>query len=194
MKINRQKNSRARKKVLMITTVLVSVLVCYGLVAYINRWFPFANVVSDTYEPGTHFINMDKTDNEKRSSDNLKENPQDKIKNPQTDTAGSVPTDPTTGKQQVNVLITNAGVSNGTVSASGFVTNIIESDGSCVYTFTSGSVVLTKTAAVLPNANSTTCSTVSFPSSELKSGTWSVVLSYSSSASTGVSDTREFQK
>lgn len=166
----------------------------YLLIAWYNHLPPFSRF-TPTAGPGTHFTNMDKTDTEKQAANNLKKNPQEKTQNNQTDTPATPPIDTTSGKQQANVLITNAGVSNGSVSVSGFVTNVVESNGSCTYTFTNGSSKVSKTTNVLPNATSTTCATTTFPASDLEpSGTWSVLLSYSSSQSTGISPPKEFQK
>lgn len=174
--------------------MLVLLAGLYLLVSWYNHLPPFGRF-APTPEPGKQVTNMSKTDTEKQATNNLKKNPQDKTQNNQTDTPATPPIDTTSGKQQANVLITNAGVSNGNVSVSGFVTNVVESDGSCTYTFTNGSSKVSKTTDVLPNATSTTCATTTFPASDLEpSGTWSVVLSYSSSQSAGVSSSKEFQK
>jgi hypothetical protein len=189
------KNTHIFKKKITIIVITACVIIGgYIFIAWLNHLHPFSNVDS-TPTPGTQFINMDKTKTEKQSSDNLKNNPQDKLKNSQTDTPPAPSVSSTTGKQQANVLITNVGISNGTVSASGFVTNIVESDGSCDYIFVNGNHTISKPSKVLPNATSTTCSTVTFPTSDLPiSGTWSVTLSYSSAESSGVSTATSLQK
>ena len=193
MKDLHHKASKTKAILLSVSGVLVAIGV-YLLVAWYNHLPPF-NRFSPTPSPGTKFVNMNKTDAEKQASDNLKKNPQDKVQNNQTDTPATPSVDAASGKKQANVIITNTGVSGGNVSVSGFVTNIVESDGSCVYTFTNGSSKVVKTTDVLPNATSTTCATTTFPASDLsQSGTWSVVLSYSSPESAGISAATEFQK
>lgn len=192
MKTNIRKQGKA-VKIITILVAIIIVLGCYGLLAWFNNWFPFV-MHNGTHDPGTQFVAMDKTDTEKQAADNLKKNPQDKLKNTQADTPDIPSVDPGTGMLQADLLITNAGIFNDTVSVSGFVTNIVESDGSCTYTFTQGSKKVQKVVATLPNATSTTCITTSFPASELQTGTWSVVLSYKSTQSLGVSAAKEFNK
>lgn len=189
-----KKNSSVKKKLLIVLAVLAILVGVYMAVAYVKHIFPFS-AQSPTYAPGTHIINENKTGTEKQATSDLKTNPQDKVQNNQTDTPATPSVDTGTGKQQANVVITNASLSGGDVSVSGFVTNVVESDGLCVYTFTNGSSKVIKTTDVLPNATSTTCATTTFPASDLSpSGTWSVVLSYSSPESAGISAATEFQK
>ena len=189
-----KRNSTNKKRVIIAIIVAVVLVGAYLAFASLRHVFPFATN-SPNYEPGDFTVNKDKTNTEKQVIDNLKDNPQDKTKNDQTDTPPAPTVDANSGKQQANVLITNAGVFNGTVSASGFASNIVESEGVCTYTFTNSESTVVKISDVLPNPSSTTCATVSFPVSELSaSGTWSVKLSYSSSRSIGASQAKEFQK
>jgi hypothetical protein len=193
--MDRIKRKMSKKQKLAV--ILISVVVLVGIylgVAFYRHLFPFTNK-TPTYEPGTHVVNKDKSDAEKQAIDNLKNNPQDKTKNSQTDTPPAPTVNQESGKKEANVLITNVGVQNGTVSASGFASNVVESEGTCTYTFTNGSNRVIKTSNVLPNPTSTTCATVNFPASELPvAGTWSVVLSYSSPESAGSSAAKEFQR
>ena len=188
---------RKMSKKQKMAAVLISAVVLVGGylgVAFYKHLFPFTNK-TPTYEPGTHVVNKDKSDTENQAIDNLKNNPQDKTKNNQTDTPSAPTVNQDSGKKEANVLITNVGIQNGTVSASGFATNVVESDGTCTYTFVNGSNKVIKTSKVLPNPTSTTCETVNFPASELPvTGTWSVVLSYSSPESAGSSAAKEFQR
>lgn len=189
-----QRKMSKKQKIALALAVLVVLVGAYLGVAFYKHLFPFTNK-TPTYEPGTHVVNKDKSDAEKQAIDNLKNDPQDKTKNNQTDIPASPTVNQDSGKKEANVLITNVGVQNGTVSASGFATNVVESDGVCTYTFTNGSSKVVKTSNVLPNPTSTTCATVSFPASELPvAGTWSVVLSYSSPESAGSSAAKEFQR
>ncbi len=192
MKIN--KNS-SKKKIALIIVPLV-ILLGVGMylgVAAVNKLPPFSTV-DTTYEPGEQVVNLERSEAEKAREKELIDNPELKTQNEQTDTP-SAPTTTDSGKAAVNVLVTNASISNGTVSASGFVTNLVEEGGSCTYVFTSGSSTVTKNSQTLTNPSSTTCATVTFPSSELLvSGTWKVTLSYSSEKAAGKSDPKEFTK
>jgi len=191
MKFNTKKNHKSKTKLIIITTVMTVLLaggVTYAL--YTN------NSSKNSFDPSKQGVNLERTDSENATEEALKNNPEQKLENSQNDTP-SVPSETTTsGKQAVNVVLTNAGIYSGTdkstVSAGGMVTNITEDTGVCTYTFTNQSTVVTKTSSTLVNPTSTTCSTVSFPSSELsKSGTWVVKLKYSSDKSEGISNQKE---
>lgn len=134
---------------------------------------------------------MDRSETEKKASEDLKNNPETKLDNKQTDNPNTPVVDDTTGKQRVNVLLTNTGTFNNKVSASGMVTNAVEEGGTCTFVFTNGSTEVVKNSTTLTNPSSTSCTTVSFPSSELSPGVWKVKIDYSSSASMGESNTKE---
>jgi hypothetical protein len=161
------------------------------VVANINHFFPF-QLTSPL--PGDQTINQQKTTTENQQIQTIKNNPSQKVVNQQTDTPSTPSTDPSSGKQSVYVLMTYASIQNDIVSASGFVSNISESNGTCTYIFKKGTAEIDKTSSSLQNPTSTTCSTISFPSAELSSGTWTVKLIYSSSTSYGESNTRNITK
>lgn len=187
-----EKNSSKKKKIIVALAVIIAIGASYLAFAKIKNLPPFASA-NPTYQPGEYVTNMERTDAEKQASKQLSEHPESKTENNQNDAPPTPTINDTTGKQAVNILLTNAGITNGQVSASGFVTNIAESNGSCEYVFTSGSLEVRKTAGVLTNPTSTTCKTVSFPVNELPAkGVWKVTLSYSSSTSSGQSTQKEF--
>lgn len=190
-----QKMKKSRKTKLFITVaIILAILGVYALVAYIKHYPPFA-AASKVYAPGEQTTNLQRSDTEKAATNTLQGDQSQKVQNNQSDTP-QVPTATTTsGKTAVNVTLTTAGIYNGTVSAGGMVTNIVEEGGQCSYTFTNGFTVITKTSSTLVNPTSTTCKTVSFPSSELsQSGIWQVKLGYSSTAAEGVSTIKEITK
>ena len=160
--------------------------------AKLNNLTPFESA-GDFAKPGEEKVSLERSESEKEAIEALEDDPSLKTQNNQNDTPAE-PEKTSSGKNEANVLLTNAGISNGTVSASGFVTNLVEDGGDCSYKFTNGSSSVVKTSKTLMNPTSTTCETVSFPASELTSGNWKVVLSYSSSASTGASSQKEFTK
>jgi hypothetical protein len=163
----------------------------YLLYASINHLPPFALSSPD---PGDYTINLEKSNAEKQRTQELQQNPEQKIVNEQSDIPTTPTTDVGTGKQNANVILSFASIQNGIVSAGGYVTNVVEDGGTCIYTFTKGGAVIEKTAATMQNPTSTSCATTRFLSTELGSGTWSVVLTYGSSASAGVSNTKEVTK
>lgn len=188
-----KKNKKLSKKIIILVLAAILAILTYVLVAKYNQWPPFVADAMQTHEPGTEIINMDRTKTEEDATKNLQENPDDKLKNEQVDQPSHPDINTSTGKQSVNVLITNAGVLNGQVSASGFVTNIAENDGSCEYIFEKGSTRVTMKTTTLVNATSTTCKTTTFSASELgERGEWTVILKYTSSTSEGTSKAKDF--
>jgi hypothetical protein len=184
-------NKSPRKKAPIIIASVI-VLVLAGSVAV---YALITKPSSDTIPASQQGVNLEKSDAEKAAIQNLKDNPNQKTENNQNDT----PTTPTqttsSGKRAVNVSLSYADIRNGTVTASGGVTNITEDNGTCTYSFVNGSLVVTKTSTTLVNPTSTTCKTVSFPSTELSSnGTWKVTLSYSSTISEGTSNQKDIIK
>jgi cytoskeletal protein RodZ len=186
--------SNGRKKLILLTAGVLVLVGIYLLIAWKNHLPPFANV-DRTYEPGEQVVNMKKSDSEKKTSEAIEKDPSKKLQNTQTDTPAQPETSDTSGKQIVNVLVTNAGVFNGKVSASGLATNAAETGGVCEFIFTSADVTFSKKTDTMQNPTSTSCKTVSFDADELtRAGTWSVYIHYVSSASEGKSSPKEFQK
>ena len=181
------KKTSNRKKITFVVFALAAIAACGVLV------WKFSQRNDDTsHKDGEYVINMNKSDAEKKRTEELQKNPEEKMQNNQSDAPPQPSVSAETGKQQANVLLTNAGVFNNKVSASGFVTNLVESDGTCEYVFTKGNEVVRKRMDTLQNPTSTTCKTTTFSSSELSAGTWSVYVQYTSSKSSGTSNTKEF--
>lgn len=192
MKINQTKSSKLIKIFIVVGVLLVGAGVYLG-VAWQKNLPPFSSL-NKTYAPGEQTENLNRTDTEKKVTEELNKNPEKKLENPQTDTPSTPSASPTSGKQSANVLVTNVGVFNGRVSASGFVTNLAEEGGSCEYVFVSGGQLINKQSQTLVNTTSTTCKTVSFSADELSSGVWKVHIKYTSPTSEGVSSDKEFTK
>jgi hypothetical protein len=193
MKINRKPN---KKKV--IALVIVMFLVAGGVYAFVASRagiFPFERPASDSAEIGEQKVSLERSDAEEADINAIADNPSLKNENDQTDTPKPPVESTENDKLKVNVLLTNVRVANGTISASGFVTNLVEADGTCSYIFTKGPLEVAKTARTLTNPTSTTCETVRFSTDELTAdGTWSVSVAYNSSAASGESEKKEFTK
>jgi hypothetical protein len=78
--------------------------------------------------------------------------------------------------------------SSGAVEVGALVPGLVESDGACTLTLTSGSASSSVTAKAEPDAASTSCPLLSVKRSKLAPGTWSAIVTYKSSASSGTSD------
>ncbi len=81
---------------------------------------------------------------------------------------------------------------NKKVVVSSTITNVVETEGNCVYIFTNGPLSLTKKMKVLPNAKNTVCEAVVLDKDSLSAGQWKVRLEYKSNYSEGVSETQTF--
>ena len=73
------------------------------------------------------------------------------------------------------------------VVVSGYVGNAVEDGGVCTLTLTQGSSVVTAETSGAADARTTSCGALSIDRSRLSAGTWSAVLGYASSTTTGAS-------
>lgn len=177
-------NKKAVSKKCKIVYLLVCLAIAMGVgaVYYAVWWRPSQNKQPDTT---INKINYERSDAEKKQEITIKEDPNKKTKNEQRDTSNQPTASKETSKLAANVVLTNAGVSNGKVSASGFVSNVVELGGTCMFTFTKTGQTITKKSDTLQGPSSTSCKTVSFDLSELGSGVWAVGLEYQSSRASG---------
>lgn len=189
--MNIKKRHNIKKIILGVFLLFIVGFLSYLLYAKLNHKPPFSLSSPD---PGVHVINQEKSDAEKAQTQVLKNDPSQKTVNNQNDTPTTPSTDTTTGKQNVNVLLSFAAIRNGTVSAGGSAMNVVEEGGSCTYVFAKDGVEIKKTTSTMQNPTSTSCATTQFPASELTPGVWTVKLTYSSSASSGVSNTKELTR
>lgn len=174
----------AKKRKITLIVVLALTIVLGIFVVY----FFLKNQNSHSTSDSADFINkinLERSQAEKDQESALNKDPEKKTQNDQNDKPDQPSTDTITNKLAVNVVLTNVGVSDGIVSASGFVTNIVESGGVCTFVFTKDGQQVTKTSETTQNPTSTTCKTVKFNSSELSSGKWTVGLTYNSNQATG---------
>lgn len=88
------------------------------------------------------------------------------------------PAQPTPASSIVPVL-TQWGEYNGNIEVVGYVPGIVEDGGTCTYTFSQGSSTFNKETKGVDNVSTTSCPTVSVPTSQFSpKGTWSVTLTY----------------
>lgn len=78
------------------------------------------------------------------------------------------------------------------ISTGGVITNVVNREGTCTYTFTNGTVTITETSAVLPSAKETICGSVNIDRSRFTPGNWSVTLNFKSDYAEGDSDATSF--
>lgn len=188
-----RKNKKSKKKILTLLAIVGAMILAYLVTAWFMKYPPF--LASKGYEPGEDVVNLERSQTEKEASRIIEANPESKLENSQTDTPPAPATNEQTGMREVNVLLTSAGVFNNRVSVAGMVTDVAESGGKCSFIFTNGADKLVKVTDTLANPSSTSCRTASFSADELgKLGAWRVHIEYRSDTSTGVSNTKEFNK
>ncbi|WNM24368.1 hypothetical protein RN607_13445 [Demequina capsici] len=106
-----------------------------------------------------------------------------------TDSAAPTPT-ATAGSGRVSavVALTRYGVTNGELTAAGFVQDVVEEGGYCTITATRGDRSASASGLGTPSAASTDCGEgLSIDTAQLGSGDWKVVLSYRSDGYEGAS-------
>ena len=190
-------NKRMSKKKIIISALVVLVLLCsaYAFVAVRTGLYPFVGSSNESADVGEQKVSLERSKTEEGAIKAVADDPGLKSKNNQTDTPNTPTATSDGGKLKVNVLLTNVRVANGFVSASGFVTDLVETGGSCNYRFIKDSSVVDKPARTLTNPTSTTCETVRFSTNELPAdGAWKVSVSYSSDSARGESEQKEFTK
>lgn len=117
----------------------------------------------------------------------VEQNPNDKDTPPNTDQPATPTNDTTSDKKQVQ-MFASTDTSGGTVYIRGGI-NYPVTGGTCYATLSGPSgETLRKDTTLLQNPASTDCKTIAVSSSELASGTWKVVLHYTSDTYEGASD------
>jgi hypothetical protein len=176
-----KKRSNKKKIVLIVIIVVLAVLSSIFAYYYFTDEKPATSNTagsspSPTNEPK---INLDPpTDDEKKDSDRAKDVIVDQQQNPT----------PTTNT--VTPIVTYADYNNATkqLEVGAFVSGVVQDGGTCTFKLTKGSQTFTKQTTGFANAQNTGCPALSANRSDIpSSGTWSVVVSYSSTSHSGVS-------
>jgi hypothetical protein len=95
----------------------------------------------------------------------------------------------------VHVVLTYAGWdgATGVLEVAGFVSGVVEEDGTCRATARSEGRTATAKTVAIADATTTSCGTLVIPRAEVSRGTWDVVLSYESPTSNGQSSPTSVQ-
>lgn len=119
------------------------------------------------------------TSEEKEAANQQKE--ETASKNEQTQTA--TPSPITNNKKSVKPIVASAAEGR----AYGLIPGIVETTGTCTATFTSGNSKVTLESSVFADAQSTRCNPIDYSSTQVNAG-WSIIITYQSPTSEGVSD------
>jgi len=180
MDINQKKKSY---KKIIITCIILVILLTLSFI----RWH-WQIHQGTTIKRDANGVSIERTPWDLKLEQDLNKDLNKKLKTIQNDRPEPPQLDKSTHLQQVNVILTNVGEAENKVSASGFISDVAEPDGSCIFSFMKDKKILEKNSTTLSNRDSTTCKTVQFSATELGAGTWKVKLKYRSSTSAGESN------
>lgn len=85
------------------------------------------------------------------------------------------------------IVVAGIDTDGANVSASGYVSGVVEDDGTCVFTFSNGLEEVVAESTGITDARSTSCGTVQVPAESFVRGSWTVTLSYMSEIAEAVS-------
>lgn len=171
MKIRRRKTSK--KVVLAVLTACVVV----GSVAYIV----YAQQTKQPAKPNKPITYSGPSEQDKKDAeDNKKEvAAQQAIENQSSNTSQ---------KKQVNPVITNARQSAQQITINAYISGVFEDGGTCTAVATKGSASVTRSSKAFADATTTSCAPIFVDRSAFpESGSWNVVVSYSSNTAEGKS-------
>lgn len=175
MKIKNKKNkNKILKIVALVIFILGLFLVGFWLVYNKNQTTSeIKQEARNETERNEDGVSVERNEDDIARSEEIAKNPDIKLQQ-----SGSDIPNVSSENTIVNVVLTSAGIEGDNVDASGFVSNIFQDGGTCRYVFSNGSKTIIKESLPMPNASSTTCTTIRFPKSELSSGIWNVYLEY----------------
>lgn len=187
MKINKPKSSKTK-----ITLLTLSVIVALGLgyftYAYMSSSWPFNNPESALESSTLEDDNGNKIDDQPATDDNQqmvnekKERDRERIEQNEKNEQNRE------GKKNVDVVITTFSQDADGVHVNGYVSGVVENDGTCKVTLTNedGKTISTTRKSHI-NAQNTTCGQSTIPPKDLQPGKWTISLSYDSKNSIGKS-------
>lgn len=165
---------------LILSGSLVVVLAAGSVLAY--RHFSNKPDATKTNNPSEKVNYTPASPVEKKESEDNK----DRIVEEQNQ-AQNTPTPSTGSKKSVTPTIVSADSRN----VSAYVTGIFEEGGTCTATFTKGAISKNVTSRGFQNVSYTQCAPINLADGSLSSGTWTLVVNYSSSTSKGESASKQ---
>ncbi|MCI2148730.1 hypothetical protein [Bifidobacterium crudilactis] len=90
-------------------------------------------------------------------------------------------------KATADVRLSWVDVADGSLTANGWVSNIVQNNGQCTLSASKDGVVRQSSGNGLSSGTTTSCGTLTIPRDQLGTGTWTVTLSYASDQAAGAS-------
>ncbi|QAY74583.1 hypothetical protein ET445_15820 [Agromyces protaetiae] len=97
------------------------------------------------------------------------------------------------GALEAVIVVAGPDVDGEHVSASGYVSGVIEDDGECVFRFIHGESVVEATSRSTADRQTSSCGVVQVETSKVTRGTWTVQLNYTSERGAVASEPVEFE-
>lgn len=185
---NKQRNASSKKWWYAIGAILVLGIGAYFAVAYTTKaMWPFIEHSASSSED-TPINTSPPTNDEIDANQDAKKN------NDERSTQQEQDANQPGAKRTVEVGIAYADVYDNIIEIRAFTPSVIESNGTCTATLTQGSTQIVRTSKAFIDSSSSQCEPINIPASELPArGSWSLVVSYSSPASSGTSAPREIK-
>lgn len=187
MKIHKKQKSKLLITSLLLSGLLVLCAISYGVYAKISNSWPFLedkpHPVQNGQKESDNNINYSPpTEQEVKNSQDGKKNSQD----PPSNEGGSA-----ASQKSAHIALSYVDFSNKRLEIRAFTTSVIEGNGKCTATVTSGQKSITRTSSAFIDATSTICEPIYIDQSDLTSGTWKVTVTYASKEYSGSSETVE---
>ena len=187
MKLSQNKHRKGLRFVLISIAILLIAAAGYVAYAFMSKSWPFAESSTEgsdsstvNYNPPTQADTDASQDAKKRIAAE-----EDTEKSASDDSSSS-----NSSKKTVGVGVTYADIYNDNLEIRAFTNGVIEGTGTCTATATMKdmpSMVITKSSEAFVDVSSSQCNPIYIPVSQLKSGTWEVVVKFSSPDSEGSS-------
>jgi cytoskeletal protein RodZ len=194
--MKKQKNQKRKRNNIwrVIIPVILAGLAVWGLVILMGKLSENAKAPSKN-EPDTSENQPTEPKEDSDKDNSLVDNDDDKTSSGGSDKPDTPATNPDTGLKEATVEITFADILDGRVEVGGVVTNIVETGGTCTYTFTNPATgkIITGETDPLSNSSSTPCASISHALSDFTPGKWTVTLAYQSNKSKGISQKHDLQ-
>lgn len=180
--------SRSNKKPLYVAILIVLVLLMSGLAySYKNNLFFFQEDSSTTAD-GEINLNPPTPEDKREAERNKQRIIEEEEKK---DTAAGPTND---AKQEVTPIIGFIQQADSQdIEANGYITSVIEDDGTCTLTLERQGQKVTKSKQALPDAQGTVCGLLTVERSRLSAGEWSATITYSSAKYQGTSNERKIK-
>lgn len=177
MKIHQKTNRKSLKIILALLAVLLLVAGGWSIYAYSERQWPFADSetseYSETGSPQTPEQEAEESQDAKKNNDKSE---------------GSVPETDEAGRTIVVVGVAYADISDNILEIRAFTPSVIEGDGICTASLTKDGQTITASEPSFVDSTTSQCQPIQINTSQFsQSGTWDLVVAYSSTSSKGTS-------